>query len=385
MRGHVVRRGRSTWTYVIDLPPDPATGRRRQKSKGGFPTKRAAEEAMREAIARGASGTGATLRLGEYLDDWLAAATPRLRETTAGGYRRAVVDISQGLGAVRLEDLTPLMIERLYAELGRTGGRSGSGLSAKTIRNYHVTLRKALADAERLEVIDRNPASLAKAPTAVRPETPTWTSDELSEFLRSVADDPWFALWVLLATTGLRRGEALGLRWSDIDLDRGAVSVSQSVTTVGSRVVVSAPKSDRSRRRLALDADTVGVLVAHREAHRRDRALIGSKPGRTDPVFAEPDGRPVHPDAVTQRFKTLVRRSGLPPLRGPHDLRHTWASLALAAGVHPKVVSDRLGHSTIAITIDTYSHAIPSLDADAAAQVAGRLFNSNNVRSRPAD
>lgn len=178
---------------------------------------------------------------------------------------------------------------------------------------------------------------------------------------------------MLLATTGMRRGEAVGLRWSDIDLDRGTVSVNQSVTTVGTKVVFSPPKSDR-RRRLVLDRDTVRVLIAHRDAQRRDRELLGAPVGRGDPVFAEPDGQPIHPDVVTRRFKTLVRQSGLPPLRGPHDLRHTWASLALAAGVHPKVVSDRLGHSTISITIDTYSHAIPSLDADAAATVASQLF-----------
>jgi integrase len=189
-------------------------------------------------------------------------------------------------------------------------------------------------------------------------------------------DDPLYALWVLLATTGLRRGEALGLRWSDVDLERETISVSQTLTTVGHRVVVSPPKSDRSRRRLRIDFTTARVLGEHSEAQGRDRELLGVPEGRDDYVFAEPDGSPIHPDSVTRRFQTLVRRSGLPRLRGPHDLRHTWASLALAAGVHPKVVSDRLGHSTISITIDTYSHAIPILDADAAATVASQLFSA---------
>ena len=140
------------------------------------------------------------------------------------------------------------MIERFYAELVRTGGRQGTGLSPKSIRNYHVTLRKALADAERLEVIDRNPASRAKAPTAVRPQTPTWTAEELAQFLRHASDDPLFALWVLLATTGMRRGEAVGLRWSDIDLDRAP-----SRSTSRSRP--SAPRSSsRPPRATAADA-----------------------------------------------------------------------------------------------------------------------------------
>lgn len=347
---------------------------------------------MRTAIAEGsfASAAAGGQRLGAYLDEWLATVTPRLRETTASSYAVAVERVKGGLGAVRLRELTPLMIERFYGDLARTGGRGGAGLAPKTIRNTHVTLRKALSDAERLELIGRNPAARAHAPAAVRPETPTWTGEELGRFLSGVEDDPLYALWVLLATTGMRRGEALGLRWSDVDLDRGTISVSQTVTTVGHRVVVSPPKTDRSRRRLVLDDETVRVLAAHREAQGRDRALMGTTSPTTDRttpnttvsttshttglVFAEPDGSPLHPDSVTRRFKTLVRQSGLPPLRGPHDLRHTWASLALAAGVHPKVVSDRLGHSTISITIDTYSHAIPSLDADAAAIVASQLF-----------
>lgn len=329
---------------------------------------------MRTAIANGSSAGGGAQKLGHYLDEWLAAVEPRLRETTAASYRVAVERVRGGLGAVRLGDLAPLAIECFYADLIREGGKRDQGLSPKSVRNTHVALRKALADAERLGLIDRNPAARAKAPRGERTEAPTWTAEQVSRFLESVADDPLYALWVVLATTGVRRGEALGLRWSDIDLERGTLSVAQTITTVGHRIIVSPPKSDRSRRRLGLDADTVRVLRAQHEAQERDRALLGADPAVL--VFGNEDGGPLHPDSVTNRFQTLMRRSGLPLLRGPHDLRHTWASLALAAGVHPKIVSDRLGHSTISITIDTYSHAIPSLDADAAATVAAQLFKA---------
>jgi integrase len=371
MRGSVRRRG-STWGYIIDVAPDPATGKRRQRTKGGFATKRAAEEAMRKAIAAGSAAGGDAQKLGDYLNEWLSSVEPRLRGTTASSYRIAVDRIKAGLGAVRLRDLTPLMIEHFYADLVRMGGKTGRGLSAKSVRNTHVVLRKALADGERLELLVRNPAARAKPPTGERKETPTWTASELTMFLAGVVDDPLYALWVVLATTGLRRGEALGLRWSDVDLERGTLSVSQTITTIDNKIAVTPPKSDRSRRRIGLDTDTVRVLRDHRRAQARDLKLLGSVSSPL--VFTDEDGGPIHPDHVTRRFQRLVRRSGLPPLRGPHDLRHTWASLALAAGVHPKVVSDRLGHSTIAITIDTYSHAIPSLDADAAAMVASQLF-----------
>ncbi|MGV3759458.1 MAG: Arm DNA-binding domain-containing protein, partial [Actinomycetota bacterium] len=179
MRGHVRRRGK-TWTYVIDLAPDPATGRRRQRSKGGFATKAGAEEAMREALARGSRTTQDGQRLGDYLDEWLHAVEPRLRETTANGYRMAVERVKAGLGAVRLRDLSPLVIERFYADLLRAGGRRGQGLSAKSVRNTHVALRKALADAERLELIDRNPAARARPPSRDRVEAATWPGQQVA-------------------------------------------------------------------------------------------------------------------------------------------------------------------------------------------------------------
>ncbi|MGK2950058.1 MAG: Arm DNA-binding domain-containing protein [Acidimicrobiales bacterium] len=200
------RRG-SSWGYVIDVARDPATGKRRQRTKSGFATKAAAEEAMRTAIAAGSSAGGDAQKLGDHLDEWITAVEPRLWGTTASSYRIAVDRIKTGLGAVRLRDLTPLMIESFYADQVRAGGKSGEGLSAKTVRNTHVVLRKALADGERLELLHRNPAARAKPPTGERKETPTWTAVEVTTFLAGVEDDALYALWVLLANTGLRRGE----------------------------------------------------------------------------------------------------------------------------------------------------------------------------------
>lgn len=364
----------------MDTGRNPSTGKRHQRTKGGFATKRAAEDAMRSAIS-GSTRNGVTgpasPKLGAYLAEWLETIRPRLRATTFGSYKVAVERATVALGARRLDEITPLGIERFYADLAAGGGRYGRGMSAKTIRNTHIVLRKALADAERLELVSRNPASRAKAPTAHRPEIATWTSDQLRTFLSSVDDDPWRPIWVLLATTGLRRGEALGLRWRDLDLPRANLSVRQTVTTVGAEVVVCPPKTDRSRRRIALDPGTVATLEGQRQHQLDERRLCGfADPGGDDLVFAGADGSPLHPDQVTRRFKRLMRGLDLPELRGPHGLRHTWASLALAAGVHPKVVSDRLGHSTIAITIDTYSHVVPSLDVEAAITVADQIFEN---------
>jgi integrase len=153
----------------------------------------------------------------------------------------------------------------------------------------------------------------------------------------------------------------------------------RTITTINYRVVIAPPKTDRSRRRNKLDPETVAVLTAHRERQDAERRAAGLRPtARTDRVFANVLGEPPHPDWITARFKVLVREAGLRPLKGPHALRHTWASLALAEGVHPKVVSDRLGHSTIAITIDTYSHVMPSLDEEAAGTVANLIFRKKH-------
>ena len=382
MRGHVTRRGK-TCSYVIDVGADPSTGKRRQRTKGGFATKAAAETAVRAAIAEFAQPGGLASgeqRLGEYLEGWLKSVKADLRATTFASYSNAVKRLNAEIGAVKLRDLTPAIIEACYTRLGSGEGQSKRALAPKTVRNTHIVLRKALSDAERLELVSRNAASKARPPSVVRTPVETWTEDELADFLEAVEHDEYYALWALLATTGLRRGEALGLRWADVDLKRATLSVAQTITTINYRVVIAPPKTDRSRRRNKLDPETVAVLVAHRERQDAERRAAGLRPtARDDLVFANVLGEPPHPDRITARFKVLVSEAGLRPLKGPHALRHTWASLALAEGVHPKVVSDRLGHSTIAITIDTYSHVMPSLDEEAAGTVANLIYRKKHA------
>ena len=381
MRGHVRQRGK-TWSYVIDVGYDPATGKRLQRTKGGFPTKKIAEAAARDAITEASQPGGLAKgdqRLGEYLEGWLKSVESDLRATTFASYGNAVKRLTAELGAVRLRDLTAPMIQACYTRLERGEGKSKRPLAPKTVRNTHIVLRKALSDAERLDLVSRNVAAKARPPAAVAVPVDTWTEDELADFLESVEDDEHFALWALLAATGLRRGEALGLRWADVDLKRRTLSVAQTVTTVNYRVVVAPPKTDRSRRRNKLDLDTVEVLLAHRARQDAERAKLRLPPtARDDFVFGNVLGEPAHPDWITARFKVLSREAGLRPLKGPHALRHTWASLALTEGVHPKVVSDRLGHSTIAITIDTYSHVMPSLDEEAADTVAKLIYRKKH-------
>ena len=375
-RGSVFKRN-GRYGIRVDLGPDPRTGERRQSSRQGFRTKREAETALDEALGSLRAGTAVgrtTSTVGEFLDEWLAGERPRLKETTWSSYDTAVNRIKANLAMVKLQALTPRDIERFYRALSESGGRGARPLAPKTVRNTHVVLRKALADAERLGIIGRNPATVARPPIPQRVERPIWTSDDLRTFFEFLADDRLLALYVLLATTGMRRGEVLGLRWTDLDLDARELHVVQTLTTVRYRPVFSTPKTKRSRRMVYLDVQTVAALRAHRQGQRQERLVAGAaRDTATDMVFADELGRPLHPDRITREFAIKSMSAGLSRIR-LHDLRHTYATLALKSGVHPKIVSERLGHATVGVTLDLYSHVTPALGRDAADSIAAIIF-----------
>ena len=373
-----VRKLDGGWGYRIDLGPDTATGKRRQVSKQGYTTKRDAEAALRELTQSVDSGTLAkrsTRTLGDYLDEWHALQEDRLRATTWHSYAMAINRIKSRLGQAKLQALEPLELERFYAYLLAEGGRFGKGLSPKTVRNTHTVLRKALSDAERLGLVGRNAAASARAPSDDRTEYRTWSSDELRTFLDAVADDRLFAAYVLLITTGMRRGEVLGLRWFDLDLDDGSLSVKNTWTTTAGGVRVDGPpKTVKSRRQVFLDPATVDALRAHRARQNEERLAAGPA-WDTDCkyVFTDEIGGRFDPETFSKLFRRHTASAGLPEIR-LHDLRHSYATLALKAGVHPKVVSEQLGHATVGITLDLYSHVTPSIARDAANVVASRIL-----------
>jgi integrase len=265
-----------------------------------------------------------------------------------------------------------MMIESFYADLLKLG------LAPKTIANTHTVLRKSLSDAERLGLLGRNPAASARPPTVPRFESDVWSADELGEFIRFLNGHRLQTLFVLLALTGLRRGEAIGLRHRDVDLQRGSLSVIQAVSVVGSDVVVSTPKTKRSRRQVPIDTETVRFIREHLQRQRAERLKVGSVwSSDVDWLFCDELGCHLHPDHISRLFRKLVKESGLPQIR-LHDLRHTYGTLSLEAGVHPKIVSERLGHATVGITLDVYSHVSESMSRDAAEAVASRVFNKGD-------
>ena len=376
-RGSVFKRS-GGWAFKVDTGFHPETGKRRQSLKQGFRTKRQAEEALAEAQKTVIDGTvvaNSNMRLDEFLDEWLVGQEARLRPSSHHSYVMAGKRLKRHLGKYKIQALTPLQIEKFYAELLDHGQRNGKGLSPKTVKNTHVVLRKALADAERLGLVHRNAAAAARGPSVTRPEMTTWSSDQLKAFSTVAQESRMRNAFTILASTGMRRGEALGLRWVDVDFDSSQLAIVQTVSTVDSKVVVGQPKTSGSRRTVYVHDATIKALRQQRQLQAEKRLDEGPAwDTDNDLVFRNVTGGPVNPDWFSRHFDKLVEQADVPRIR-LHDLRHTNATLSLKAGVHPKVVSERLGHSSIAITLDLYSHVTPGISREAAATVESMMFD----------
>ena len=402
-----------TWSFVHELPPD-ASGRRRQVKKGGFTTEREARVALNEALGNLHQGTyTAPTRqtVGEYLDQWLGGKS-KLRSSTRRSYREHLdLYLRPGIGHVRLTDLREQDIERLYAAMGQLGQPSPAPsyeldrlrvartatpltrpLTAARIRRVHATLMSALGAAVKRRLIGHNPAShvelatgrrpkavvwtddrvAAFARTGIRPAVAVWTAAQAGAFLDSAAEHRLYPMFHLIAYRGLRRGEAIGLRWQDVVLDAGLVRIAQQVVQLGWATEVGDPKTDSGSRSISIDGLTVATLQRWRATQDSERRQWGNAWQDSGLVFTREDGSQLHPDTASTVFEKLHRAAGLPPIR-LHDLRHTAASLALAAGVPLKVVSEQLGHSSLAITADTYTSVLPAVAAAAAEAVADAI------------
>ena len=379
MRGSVTKRG-ATWSFVADRGIDPATGRRRQQRRSGFRTRKAAEDALRRTISALVDGTFVERTdetLDEYLNSWLDAITVgrRVKAKTAMTYEECLRRIRPMLGPIRLQALRPLDIELAYAQLLTSGGLRHQGLHPRTVVHTHRVLHKALVDAERLGLVARNVAHNVALPSlpALTSVDNVWTTEELRQFLGACFAEPLYAAFVLAATTGMRRGEVAAIRWKDIDLERALLRVEESVIPVHGELVFSPPKTKKGTRQVALDLGTVAVMRAHRARQSERRLALGPAWVETGRVFTREDGTHLHPDVLSKRFEAWIRRAGLPRISF-HGLRHTWATMALEKGIHTKVVSERLGHANIAVTLDIYSKVRPALDIEAAERVAAGLF-----------
>jgi integrase len=356
---------------VADVPRD-GEAARRQHSKGGFATRRDAEAALRVFLT--AADTGLVVlptkvTVGEYLAGWLDAVEPSLAPTAASNYRIIVrCYVVPHLGKHKMTSLRPDQLISTYRALLAGGGRQGRQLSATTVRTVHRILSKALGDAVRDGVLPRNPATNVPLPKAVKPELQVWNRAQVAAFLPYAAQDRLYAAWLLALLCGLRRGELAGLRWADVDLERGTVRItSQRTTDAEWRVITKEPKGT-SRRTVDIGPVLSAALTAHRQAVETAQRQDGMPSPAEGLVFVQPHGGGYHPDRLRELFQALAKRAGVPVIR-LHDARHSCATLALDAGLHPKVVQQLLGHSSWNVTMDLYSHRVERLQRDASAQL----------------
>ena len=366
MKGSIYRRkGSSRWYLSIDVGRD-ETGKRVRHTYT-FRTKREAEEERVEKLSQLQQGmytAPSKVTVAEWLNTWLEGRQG-IAETTRSGYQIDIRRIIKGLGPRQLRHMTPAMVNLFYRDLSKT-------LSPKTIRNSHGTFHRALADAVRQGVIPRNVSDYAELPRAERHEMKTWSATELKKFLRHAESHRLYPAFVLACSSGLRRSEVLGLAWRSVDLDKGKASIVDTLVPVKGEVVLRTgeTKSRRSRRVIALDSTTVTVLRAHQVRQKEEKLAAGPMWSDLKLCFTNEIGEPVKPDTFTRTWKRLATEAGVPPLTPHAAARHTWASLALEARVPLKVVQEQLGHSSINITADIYSHVSEDLSREAVERVA---------------
>ena len=355
--GTIYKRADGRWTARLSL----AGGRRKDyfgKTRQEVAVKLAAATKQRQD---GIPIIGEQQKVDKYLEGWLKTVRPNLRPRTFQRYEQYVrLHITPFIGSYSLSRLSPQHLQSLYAN------RLESGLSATSVHHLHAVIHRALRDAARFGLVVRNVASIVSPPRIERSEMHALSPQHARAFLLAAQSDRLGALYVIALTTGMRQGELLALHWEDVDLERASLRVRATLQRTPSGLVFAEPKTANSRRQITLGQSAVDSLRQHRVRQNSERLRLGGGWQDGDLVFANEVGRPIEATNLLRRsFKPLLSEAGLPSIRF-HDLRHTAASLLLGEGIHPKIVSEMLGHSQISVTLDLYSHVTPTMQKQAA-------------------
>lgn len=355
------RESDGLWCTSIDLGF--VNGKRKRKVIYGKTRREVAEKlkALQREQLQGVSLAAEPLTLGAFLDRWLAeVVVVRNRPRTHASYSDTVrLYIKPHLGTTLLTKLAPEQVQ------GMLNALNAQGLSPRTVTYTRAVLRKALNQALRWGHVPRNVATLVDVPAARRKAIVPLTQAQARALLKAVTGHRLEALYRLTLSLGLRRGEALGLRWQDVDLERKTLRVVMALQRFKGKLVLDAPKTRSSARQLPLPDVLVSVLRAHRAAQEVERVEAGDEWQEHGLVFPSRTGSPTEPRNLVRHFKGALRAAGLPESTRFHDLRHSCASFLIAQGVHPRVVMEILGHSQIGITMDTYGHVLPETQRDA--------------------
>ena len=368
--GNIRKRKDGRWEGRYTAGYDPETGRRIIKNVLGK-TQAEVKEKLKKAIEENVGidyGRAKSYTVGTWLEVWMENyARVKLRPSTfktSQGFLKN--HIKPQIGNIPLADLTSLDLQRFYKHL-LDGGRvdrieakkKPKGLAPKTVRNIHQMIGSAYNLAMEQKLVSKNPTQGCALPKVEHKEMRTLTTDQLSAFFQEARDSGVFALYYIDLTTGLRRGELLGLKWSDIDLEKGDLRVQRQIGRINGKIIEMPLKTKNAYRTLPLSADAIDVLVQQRR-----------KTGNSEWVFPSPSGGPMSPDSVLHMLHRVLKRAGLPKVRF-HDLRHTFATLSLKSGVDVKTLSSMLGHYSAGFTLNTYTHATAQMKQDAADAIGG--------------
>ncbi len=378
-KGSIIKRGNR---YSIIMNLQDSSGNRERKWESGFTTKRQAEKRLGELLTQietGLNVAASHTAFGQFLNEWLERyVSKRVRGSTMNGYRQRAKHIVGGLGDVSMVDLRPdHLIEYYDSKL--------SNLSGSTLTKHHHLIVDCLSDAIKWNLVTRNVGIAVEPPRAPKKEMKALSTGETHRFLDNCTTEPWRTIFHTLIWTGIRRSELLGLQWNDLDLDMAFMTIRRSLVRLQNGTYVpDEPKTSSGARSLDLAPSTCLLLKQRRADQERDVELLGIPSSQANFVFGHPDGTPRTPSTVTQQFRRIASRAGLSGVR-LHDLQHTHASLMPQHGTDIKTISTRLGHSSVAFTMDTYAHLLPGMQKAAmekfeeAFAVTGQLLSGSII------
>jgi integrase len=376
MKGYFRKRG-TKWSFSVDIGRDAGTGKRKQKTVSGFKTKKEAEKSCAELISQIENGNyveNTKDTLSSFLNDWLEMKGKQtLKATTLDTYTRTINSrISPAIGKMKLFEIQPIHIQRFYSDLFE------EGLSHEYVLLIHRILRSAFNTAYKWQLLQKNVMDHVEIPKVPKKEMKTWTLEQAQKFLSYVneTDAQYYIAYYLAIYTGMRRGEIFGLRWKSIDFDNYKISITQTLSWVsGKGLIFQDAKTRESHRSISISTSVVEELKIHQEEQNKQKLRLGAAYTDNDLVCPSSTGHPANTQIAVHYFKVYSERAGVPVIRF-HDLRHTHATLLLKLGENPKVVSERLGHSTIQLTLDRYSHVLPDMQKEASSKFERAMKNT---------
>lgn len=368
MAGQITKRGENTWLIRIFLGRE-SNGKRKYFNKTIHGTKKDAQKFLTAKLREKDLGVfiePASIYLNDFLNRWLEEVSKqKVREKTFNNYESLLnCHVRKKLGLKRLSDIQAYEIQKLYNDMKK------ANYSPKTIRHVHNVLSSALKQSVKWKMLMQNPCDVCELPRQEKVEMKYLTPEQTTNFLDAAKDDKYFLVFLMAIETGMRPGEYLGLQWKDVDFENKIIAVRRAVfIRKGGGFIFTEPKTKRSSRSIPLSNSMIMTLKAHRRNQLEVRMKRGANYQNHDLIFASEIGTPImHRNLHRRHFKPILEKAKLPDIR-LYDLRHTTATLLLSAGENPKVVSERLGHSSIVLTMDVYSHVLPSMQKDATSKM----------------